>query len=86
MQNFPSLHRIEIFPIKSLDGMTTDRVSVLPSGVLEGDRQFAIMDEQGQFVNGKSTPLVHFKDSLCKGVKLSYRIELRDRGLRISIS
>jgi uncharacterized protein len=59
MQNFPRLHRIEIFPIKSLDGMTTDRVSVLPSGALKGDRQFAIMDEQGRFVNGKSTPLVH---------------------------
>jgi uncharacterized protein len=59
MQNFPALCRIEIFPIKSLDGMTTDRVSVLPSGALGGDRQFAIVDEQGQFVNGKSTSLVH---------------------------
>jgi uncharacterized protein len=59
MQNFPSLHRIEIFPIKSLDGMIIDQVSVLPSGALRGDRQFAIMDEQGRFVSGKSTPLVH---------------------------
>jgi uncharacterized protein len=59
MQNFPTLQRIEIFPIKSLDGMTIERASVLPSGALKGDRQFAIMDEQGQFVNGKSTPLVH---------------------------
>jgi uncharacterized protein len=59
MQNFPVLDRIEIFPIKSLDGMTTDRISVLPSGALEGDRQFAIADEQGRFVNGKSTSLVH---------------------------
>jgi uncharacterized protein len=59
MQNLPTLHRIEIFPIKSLDGMTIDQVNVLSSGALRGDRQFAIMDEQGQFVNGKSTPLVH---------------------------
>jgi uncharacterized protein len=59
MQDFPVLHRIEIFPIKSLDGITTDRVSVLPSGALKGDRQFAIVDAQGRFVNGKSTPLVH---------------------------
>jgi uncharacterized protein len=59
MQNLPTLYRIEIFPIKSLDGMTTDQVSVLPSGALKGDRQFAIVDEQGRYVNGKSTPLVH---------------------------
>jgi uncharacterized protein len=59
MQKFPVLHRIEIFPIKSLDGVTTDRVGVLPSGALEGDRQFAIVDEHGRFVNGKSTLLVH---------------------------
>jgi uncharacterized protein len=59
MSNFPFLHRIEIFPIKSLEGMLTDRVSVLPSGALKGDRQFAITDEQGRFVNGKSNPLVH---------------------------
>lgn len=59
MQNLPTLHRIEIFPIKSLDGITIDQANVLPSGALRGDRQFAIMDEQGRFVNGKSTPLVH---------------------------
>jgi uncharacterized protein len=59
MPNSPVLHRIEIFPIKSLDGITLDRVSVLPSGALEGDRQFAIVDEQGKSVNGKSTALIH---------------------------
>jgi uncharacterized protein len=55
----PTLHRIEIFPIKSLDGVTLDQVSVLPSGALKGDRQYAILDAQGRFVNGKSTALVH---------------------------
>jgi uncharacterized protein len=59
MQKFPVLQRVEIFPIKSLDGMTTGQVGVLPSGALEGDRQFAIVDEQERFVNGKSTALVH---------------------------
>jgi uncharacterized protein len=55
----PTLHRIEIFPIKSLEGVTLDQVSVLPSGALKGDRQYAIFDNQGRFVNGKSTPLIH---------------------------
>ncbi len=39
--------------------MTLDHISVLPSGALKGDRQFAILDTQGCFVNGKSTALIH---------------------------
>ncbi|MCG9890299.1 MAG: MOSC N-terminal beta barrel domain-containing protein [Thermosynechococcaceae cyanobacterium MS004] len=59
MVSTPSLTRIEIFPIKSLDGVVVDAVHVLPSGALLGDRQYALTDEQGRFVNGKSTPLIH---------------------------
>jgi uncharacterized protein len=59
MPNFPILRRIKIFPIKSLEGVVVDRVNVLASGSLKGDRQYAIVDDVGRFVNGKSTPLVH---------------------------
>jgi uncharacterized protein len=55
----PTLSRIEIFPIKSLDGVTLDRATLLESGALKGDRQYAIVNSQGKFVNGKSTPLIH---------------------------
>ncbi|HEY9828469.1 MAG TPA: MOSC N-terminal beta barrel domain-containing protein [Stenomitos sp.] len=55
----PVLSRIEIFPIKSLDGLVLDQAELLPSGALKGDRQYAILDAQGRFVNGKATPLVH---------------------------
>jgi uncharacterized protein len=55
----PSLSRIEIFPVKSLDGITLQEATLLPSGVLKGDRQYAILDAQGRFVNGKVNPLVH---------------------------
>jgi uncharacterized protein len=55
----PTLSRIEIFPIKSLDGVTLDRATLLASGSLKGDRQYAIVNSQGKFVNGKSTPLIH---------------------------
>jgi uncharacterized protein len=55
----PTLARIEIFPIKSLDGVTLDRATLLASGALNGDRQYAIVNSQGKFVNGKSTPLIH---------------------------
>lgn len=55
----PTLSRIEIFPIKSLDGVCLSRSPVLKSGALQGDRQWAMVNPQGRFVNGKSTPLVH---------------------------
>lgn len=55
----PSLSRIEIFPVKSLDGITLQEATLLPSGALKGDRQYAIVDAQGQFVNGKANPRVH---------------------------
>lgn len=55
----PALSRIEIFPIKSLDGVTVNGATVLASGALKGDRQYAIVNSQGKFVNGKSTPLIH---------------------------
>jgi uncharacterized protein YcbX len=32
---------------------------VLPSGALEHDRQFALVDAEGRFLNGKRTPRVH---------------------------
>lgn len=53
------LTRIVIFPVKSLDGVTVDAARVLPSGALEHDRRFALLDSQGQFVNGKRTPRIH---------------------------
>lgn len=55
----PILSRIEIFPVKSLDGVTHQDVTVLPSGALKGDRQYALQDAKGRFVNGKSNKLVH---------------------------
>jgi uncharacterized protein YcbX len=51
--------RIEIFPIKSLDGVTVEEAGVTPGGILENDRIYAIMDEEGKFMNGKRTARVH---------------------------
>jgi uncharacterized protein YcbX len=53
------LSRISIYPVKSLDGVTVDAARALPSGALENDRRFALVDSQGQFMNGKRTPRMH---------------------------
>ncbi|MBW4471909.1 MAG: MOSC N-terminal beta barrel domain-containing protein [Stenomitos rutilans HA7619-LM2] len=55
----PALTQIAIFPIKSLDGVTVTQTTVLESGALQHDREFAIVDMQGKFVNGKRTAAVH---------------------------
>ncbi|NEP56030.1 MAG: MOSC domain-containing protein [Symploca sp. SIO2G7] len=55
----PYVSQILIYPIKSLDGIAVTKAKVLPSGALEHDRQFAIFDEQGRFVNGKRNAKVH---------------------------
>ncbi|UBF24376.1 MOSC N-terminal beta barrel domain-containing protein [Kovacikia minuta CCNUW1] len=53
------LDRIFIYPIKSLDGIAVNRAIVLESGALKGDREFAIIDTQGNYVNGKRNAKVH---------------------------
>ncbi|MBU7584117.1 MAG: MOSC N-terminal beta barrel domain-containing protein [Nostoc sp. TH1S01] len=55
----PYLAKILIYPIKSLDGVEVTQAEVLSSGALKGDREFAIFDAEGKFVNGKRYPKIH---------------------------
>ncbi|MBE9004839.1 MOSC N-terminal beta barrel domain-containing protein [Fortiea sp. LEGE XX443] len=55
----PYLAKILIYPIKSLDGVEVTQTKVLSSGALECDRKFAIIDEEGRFVNGKRHAKIH---------------------------
>ena len=55
----PVLSRITIFPVKSLDGIALQKATITTGGCLMHDRQYALSDEDGNFINGKSNPLVH---------------------------
>lgn len=55
----PTLSRIVLFPIKSLDGVEVPSARFLASGALDGDRRYAIADESGKVVNGKRNPQIH---------------------------
>lgn len=55
----PTLDVITIFPIKALDGQTVERARLLPSGALEDDRRYALVDAEGRYFNGKRTPRLH---------------------------
>ncbi len=53
------LRRIDLFPIKSLDGLSVASARVTSGGILEGDRVYAIVDASGAYVNGKRTDRIH---------------------------
>jgi uncharacterized protein YcbX len=55
----PTLDRITIYPVKSLDGLDVEVCAVLPSGALEHDRRWQLVDDQGRVVNAKRSDRFH---------------------------
>jgi hypothetical protein len=54
-----TLRRISTFPVKSLDSETVESVDLVENGGLAGDREFALFDADGEYVNGKRYRAVH---------------------------
>lgn len=54
-----TLERIRIHPIKSLDATTRETARIVDNGGLEWDRRYAIVDSDGEYVNGKRERRVH---------------------------
>lgn len=54
-----TLDRIRVFPIKSLDGVDVDAADLAPGGGLSRDREFALVDADGDYVNGKNEQRIH---------------------------
>ncbi|MEO8147534.1 MAG: MOSC N-terminal beta barrel domain-containing protein [Bacteroidia bacterium] len=55
----PILRAITIYPIKSLDGVSLQKAMITEGGCLLHDREFAMSDEEGNFIIGKSNAMVH---------------------------
>ena len=53
------LAQIRLHPIKSLDPVSVQESRIGPGGGLEFDRVWSLFSADGQWVNGKSTPLIH---------------------------
>ncbi|MGB7413099.1 MAG: MOSC N-terminal beta barrel domain-containing protein [Thermosynechococcaceae cyanobacterium] len=65
----PQLSRILLYPIKSLDGVAVTEAVLLKGGALQGDLEFAIIDQKGRIINGKRDAKIHRVRSqfdLCK--------------------
>lgn len=55
----PSISRIVVFSVKSLDPAEVQHARVLRSGALDGDRRWGIFDVEGRCVNGKRHAAVY---------------------------
>ncbi len=53
------LAHIFIYPFKSLDPMSLESGTILNSGAIAHDREWALFDANGKFVNGKNNQRVH---------------------------
>lgn len=72
----PRLARLTVYPLKSLDGKSVSSARFAGPGGLADDRIYALVDEDGEYVNGKAEPAVH---RLRSGFALdSHRLTIRD--------
>ena len=53
------LSRILLYPIKSLDGLEVPEAEVTALGSLRHDREWALVDAEGQFINAKRDERLH---------------------------
>src|SRR5262252_238699 len=54
-----AVQSISVYPIKGLDPVVVPAARILSGGSLEHDREFALLDGEGNFINGKREPRVH---------------------------
>lgn len=53
------LDRLFVHPIKSLEATAVSTAEIVENGALEWDRRYAIVDENGAYVNGKRESRIH---------------------------
>jgi uncharacterized protein YcbX len=59
MEINPVVDRITIYPVKSLDGISLQKAQIGNGGSLVHDREYAMINSNGKFVNGKSNARAH---------------------------
>ena len=64
----PTLERITVYPVKSLDGVEVAAARLFAGGGLEHDRRWQLVDMEGRVVNAKRMPIVH-------AIRAEYAIE-----------
>lgn len=78
----PYIAGIFIYPVKSLDAVSVTQATVLGSGALEQDREFAIVDGEGQFVNAKRNAKVHLLRSIWNAERKAVSLQIQDTEIK----
>ena len=60
------LARITIYPVKALPGVDVRQATFGERGGLCHDREYALMDQHGNFINGKCNAGIHRLDASCE--------------------
>lgn len=55
----PTVKQITIYPIKSLDGISVKKATIQQGGSLQNDREYAMLDQDGKYISGKTNPKIH---------------------------
>lgn len=72
----PRVSRLTVYPVKSLDGKSIEQGHLTDTGALVDDRIYALVDEDGAYVNGKAERRIH---RIRSGFDLdTHRLSLRD--------
>jgi uncharacterized protein len=81
------LAKIFIYPIKSLDAVSLESATFLTSGAIAGDREWALFDDKGKFINGKNNSQVHSIRSVWDAdlKTISLQIQKSDRSTTFQI-
>lgn len=74
----PFVARIDVYPTKSFDPVAKSIVEVLPTGALKHDRQFALVDSAGKFINAKRTALIHLVKFIVDVDRREFQLARRD--------
>ncbi|NUN64940.1 MOSC domain-containing protein [Pseudanabaena biceps] len=74
------LDKILIFPLKSLDAIALNEVKISAGGALQGDREFALFDQQGRYLNAKRSSKIHSLRSNYPNYELGDRLICLDDG------
>lgn len=79
----PRLARIQIYPFKALDPVQVSEARLLPTGALEHDRRFALVDERGDYINGKRTNRVHLLRTQFDPASGEFRVRIANSGTEL---
>ena len=75
----PRIADLYVHPVKSLNAHRVDSARLRESGALDGDRQYAIVDEDREYVNGKREQAVHRIDSTVHPDERALTVSTPDR-------